>query len=281
MIHNDEIRPIGPASLIDARHMTHKAVQMLSNVARANLLAKDDDSHANLGWNQHLAAFVSRPLMGRDGEVFIALNPARLELRLFPNSDNPAALELHGVPVGDVESWLDDKLADRGLKSASAISIPYDMPSETESIATYSSEGLSDSIGALSAWFATAASALSEFSDRHSTLSPSPIRCWAHHYDIATEVNFPATESDEVRTIGVGFSPGDDHYAEPYFYISPWSDIDKSDLPEPAVTGHWHTDGFTGIIATGTQVLNLADLDRELPEFLSGAFALCRRKLGV
>jgi hypothetical protein len=134
---------------------------------------------------------------------------------------------------------------------------------------------------ALSGWFATAAAALSGFSERNSNPSPTPIRCWTHHYDIATEVNFQVSGSDDVTTIGLGFSPGDNHYDEPYFYISPWSTIDQSELPAPLVFGHWHTDGFVGIVATASEILSVDDLASEIVKFLDEAFALCRRKLGV
>jgi len=91
MNDQDAIRRVGPASLIDARHMTHKAVQMLSSAARANLDAPADDSHANLGWNSGLASFVSRPLAGKGGPVTVALSLARFELGLVANGETDAA----------------------------------------------------------------------------------------------------------------------------------------------------------------------------------------------
>lgn len=281
MNDQDAIRRVEPASLIDARHMTHKAVQMLSNAARANLEAPADDSHANLGWNSGLAAFVSRPLAGKGGPVTVALSLARFELGLVANGETDAALPLDGVSIGDVEAWLDNRLADAGLENASTVSLPYEMPPETTTIETYSRDGLADGMTALSGWFATAAAALTGFSDRNSSLSPTPIRCWTHHYDIATEVNFQGSGSNDVTTIGLGFSPGDGHYDEPYFYVSPWSAIDQGELPAPSVLGHWHTDGFVGIVATASEVLTLDGLASALVEFLDEAFALCRVKLGV
>lgn len=143
---------------------------------------------------------------------------------------------------------------------------------------TYTSDGLADGMTALSAWFDIAAAALSDFSGRVSDLSPAPIRCWTHHYDIANEVNFQASGPDNVTTIGLGFSPGDENYDEPYFYVSPWSAIDQSELPAPTVTGHWHTEGFVGIVATASEILSVDDMASEIVELFDEAFAHCRGK---
>ncbi len=281
MNDQDALCRAGPASLIDARHMTHKAIQMLSSAARANLDAAADDSHANLGWDSRLAAFVSRPLAGNGGPLGVALNLARFELGLIANHETGTVLALDGIAVGDVEAWLDKQLADAGLEKASTISLPYEMPPETTAIEIYSSDGLADGMTALSGWFAAAAAALSGFAERNSNFPPTPIRCWTHHYDLATEVNFQVSESDDVTTIGLGFSPGDDNYDEPYFYVSPWSAVDQSELPAPSVFGHWHTDGFVGIVATASEIPSLDDPASEIIGFLDEAFALCRGKLGV
>ena len=277
----DAIRRIGPASLIDARHMTHKVIQMLSNAARANLGAASDDSHANLGWDHGLTAFVSRPLAGDRGAVGVCLNLDRFELGLVGNQKTDAALALDGVSVSNADTWLDDRLEALGLAKASTITLPYEMPPATTAIDTYTSDGLADGMTALSAWFDIAATELSDFSGRVSDLSPAPIRCWTHHYDIANEVNFQASGPDNVTTIGLGFSPRDENYDEPYFYVSPWSAIDQSELPAPTVTGHWHTEGFVGIVATASEILSFDDPKGQSIEFLDDAFALCRGKLGV
>ena len=275
------IRRAAPSSLAGARHMTHKAVQMPSNAARANLDAATDDSHANLGWDHGLAAFLSRPMEGKNGPVGVALNLAEFELGLVRNGNFDTRLALDGATISEADTWLDGQLADAGLKGTSVVTLPYEMPSEAAAIETYSSDGLVDSMTALSGWFDLAAIALAEFSERISDLSPTPIRCWTHHYDVANEVNFQASEEDAELTIGLGFSPGDENYDEPYFYVSPWSAVDQHDLPPPSVTGRWHTDGFVGVVATASQILSFEDANGTSLEFLAEAFALCRAKLGV
>jgi hypothetical protein len=50
---------------------------------------------------------------------------------------------------------------------------------------------------------------------------------WPEHFDVAIEVG-PAT---------YGFSPGDEHHAEPYAYVAPWNPV-KGEL--------WQAHGFRG-----------------------------------
>ena len=43
----------------------------------------------------------------------------------------------------------------------------------------------------------------------------SPVRCWPHHFDIATLLTIAPGQ-----TIGVGLEPGDGYYDEPYWYVN-------------------------------------------------------------
>ena len=138
-------------------------------------------------------------------------------------------------------------------------------------------------LAALSAWFSLAAAKLTEFAVSQKQLSPgpSPVRCWPHHFDIATYVGLEAADAETARGVGVGMSPGDESYGEPYFYINPWPHLDADSLPDLLLPGHWHTQGFVGAIATAEQILSLSDVEAELSAFIAAAFAIGREKLGV
>ena len=45
----------------------------------------------------------------------------------------------------------------------------------------------------------------------------------------------------EEIVIGVGLSPGDTYYAEPYWYVSPYPYPGLEDLPVLDGSGFWHT----------------------------------------
>lgn len=281
MAEIDQIRSVAPAALTAVRFMTHKSAQLASMAARVNLDAKEDDSHTNLGWHRGFDGFLTHPIGDGEKSVEVAMIPDPFGLAIYRGADRLASLPLEGVAAGDADAWLDAQLEKLALKPVDGQSLPYEMPAESDAIETYSMQGQSECNAALAAWFSLSAAILSEFAGRNSDLSPSPVRCWPHHYDLATEVNFKGAGAGPAATIGIGFSPGDEHYAEPYFYISPWSSIDMKDLPNPAVTGHWHTDGFVGVVATATEALSLADMRSELPVFIEESFRICRDKLGV
>jgi hypothetical protein len=56
-----------------------------------------------------------------------------------------------------------------------------------------------------------------------------------------------------VHTIGTGFSPGDEYYDEPYFYVS----VHPVPAGRPVLPpfAHWHTHDFTAAVATASALL--------------------------
>lgn len=270
-------------ALEGARDMAHKAVQLVTKAARANIKAVPDDSHSNLGWKKGLGMFVSQPLTTSSGDVFVCFHVSWLSLMIIIGDELGPSLYLAGVSDEDAGTWLDGQLAALGLQAASTVPLPYDMPASADGIEVYSTAGLEDGLRTLSAWFSLAHDKLTEFAASQMQLSPgpSPVRCWPHHFDIATYVALEDADAETAKGIGVGMSPGDESYGQPYFYINPWPHLDAADLPVLPPPGHWHTQGFVGAIATGEEVLSLSDIETGLPEFISAAFAIGREKLGA
>lgn len=85
----------------------------------------------------------------------------------------------------------------------------------------------------------------------------SEISSWPHHFDIATLMVLDDSK-DNYKSIGVGLSPGDDNYNQPYFYITPWPYPKTEDitLPELPSGGFWHTAGWVGAILTAKSILS-------------------------
>jgi len=76
------------------------------------------------------------------------------------------------------------------------------------------------------------------------------------------------------RTTGVGFSPGDDFYDEPYFYVSLYPAPDVASLPRLPAIGHWHATPFTAAIATAGRIVEAEDQRREVEAFLRAAVGI-------
>ena len=280
----DDLRRHPVTALQGARDMAHSAVQLVTKTARANLPAAPDDSHSNLGWNPHGNVFYSQPLpLATGADAYVGLDVARLTLAIAVGSEPKASLDLAGKSRAQAEHWLDGELQVLGLKPASTVTLPYHLPASAAAITDYSTASLTDGLATLAAWFTLAHKTLGAFADTHKDLKPgpSPLRCWPHHFDIATYVGLEAGDAETARGIGVGLSPGDDSYDQPYVYINPWPHLDPQDLPAPPKPGHWHRDGFVGAIATAEEVLTLEAPDTGLGEFVGAAFAIGVGKLGV
>jgi hypothetical protein len=100
-------------------------------------------------------------------------------------------------------------------------------------------------------------------------LSASPLRCWPHHFDLATLTTL--TARDPAGYIGVGISPGDDYYDEPYLYVSVYPKPDPATLPALPAPGHWHLRDFTGAVATAGRIVAAKDPQAATDDFLRAA----------
>ena len=77
--------------------------------------------------------------------------------------------------------------------------------------------------------------------------------------------------AEKPRTIGVGLSPGDHFYAQPYFYMSPSPQVKAAELPQLPMLGAWRTEGFMGAVATAEAIVALNDRRGGTLEFLHAA----------
>lgn len=277
--------PIGavpPTALVNARLELHWAAQPVSAAAFNHLEPKDDDSHTNLGWSPSLGGLVGRPVTSRGRTA--ALRFADLTLLVLGHDGK--ALEvfpLRGETLDAAFDWLAGTL-DRlsgGEASGPLRRRDYEMPEHAvQQGATFGGTS-DDAYAEVSRWFANAHEALRvvESAETHA----SPVRCWPHHFDIATLITLdPGISGEAARSVGVGFSPGDGGYAEPYFYVTPWPYPENPTLPA-LPHGHWHTEGWTGAVLTGTDITAAGEPDEQfgtVAGFLRAAVEGARQLLG-
>ena len=282
MTDTTDIRRVAPAQLAGARAVAHKAVQHLTRAARANLPAAPDDSHSNLSWLQAQRAFISQPMDSERGPLCVGLSIADLDLFLLRDNQIDSLGGLDGLSEAEVAERLDARLADAELASSAPVELPYELPADVGAISGYSIAPLEESLSGLAAWYGLAAEALTDVAGRHQNITPgpSPVRCWPHHFDIATYLSLEEGDFETARGIGIGLSPGDESYGEPYLYVNPWPHLDAETLPPAPAPGHWHTDGFVGAIATATEILTLTDIPGGLSAFIGDAVETGRRVLG-
>jgi hypothetical protein len=261
------LRAPAPGTLGAAREVAHCAVQWASKAARANLAPVPDDSHSALAWDAGLGALLSAPIPTRaKAGARVGVHLGALEL--FVAHDGKAELlALEGCTPRTVDDWLDLKLEALGLKGATSARLPYEIaPRELANVA---------GLAALARWFAAGAEVMEEVRARHAKLRPGPVLCWPHHFDIALVVPLGGPE----RSIGIGVSPGDGYYPQPYAYVSPYPVPKDPKLPALPPGGRWHTKGFFGAVATAEALLARPDPRAALLEVIEAAFDASKKWL--
>jgi hypothetical protein len=263
------LRTIERHRLTQARLAAHYAVQWLARAARAYIEPKADDSHTNLGWHQAFGGLATHPLP--DGSQ-LALRIADLTLQL--SGPDASQLSLEDQSDSDIRTWLGPRLHAKGLDPLSLDEpLSYDMPaSAIASGGSYLVEELKSALGELSGWYDNASRALDDLQQQLVArgLRAPPVRCWPHHFDLDTLVYFGARSSGNTRTMGVGFSPGDEYYDQPYFYVSIYPAPTVTTLPALPI-GHWHSHDFTGAIVTADSILDESDQGAAVKSFLRSA----------
>jgi hypothetical protein len=177
----------------------------------------------------------------------------------------------------DIGAWLGTLLSAKGLDPLALDKpLPYDMPvSAIGSIGRYRLDHLDQALGELAEWYDNASRALDDVRQGIVArgLRAPPVRCWPHHFDLDTLIYFDAQNT---RSMGVGFSPGDHYYGEPYFYVSIY--------PAPAAAlpalplGHWHSHDFTAAVTPAECILHESDQGAAVDSFLRSATDIIIRK---
>ena len=265
------IRDLNAGRLREARLQAHHAMQWLARAVRAFVPSQPDDSHTNLGWDDALDGFTTHSL---PGDPRLGLHVPLLTLVLGGTSAQQR-FALDGHTDADARRWLGERLAAHGLDAlALDAKAPYEIPDHPVARgAAYGAGGSADALPELAAWFANAYASLEKSRRQMSArgLAPSPVRIWPHHFDMASLTVLDAGSAEHARSVNAGFSPGDEHYRQPYFYVSPYPYPDPAKLPPLPALGHWHVHGFTAAIAPASRILAVTGQQAAAEAFLAAA----------
>jgi hypothetical protein len=234
-----------PTELADAREQAHWAVQVLVGVASVSVEPAPDDSHTSLAWHHESRALLTQPLNGTPGtRAGLRLPDLTLVVR-DGRKGGGAEFPLAGHTLADGYSWMEGAI---GLEEA--------LPRRTDEMPDHpvgtGAEFDADpaALAELARWYGNAELALQEVREDHA--GASPVRIWPHHFDNATLIMLdPAVDPEHARSIGVGMTPGDASYAQPYFYVLPWPAPPSDQLPPLDGGGRWHREGWVGAVLTG------------------------------
>jgi hypothetical protein len=250
-----DIDPHQAASLGDARRQLHHAAQLASAFGISYLPKTPDDSHTNLEWIDADDALVSREADG----CRIGIRVKNLELTAGARS-----LSLRGCTVAQASAWVRDALSDAGLlPDRFTTERHYQIPRHRVDYGAVF-DARDEDLEQLAAWYSNAALLLELVRGVHPTASE--VRCWPHHFDLATLITM-----DGGRSIGAGMEPGDIYYDQPYLYVNLHPSPEPSRLTQMLEGGGtWHTHEWTGAVLLGSSV-DSANQEKQARAFLKSA----------
>jgi len=234
--------------LTNARIALHWAAQIPSAAGATLIAPREDSSHTSLTWDRGSLA-----------------------------SENGASLRFEDFTIAfrDVRIPLEGLLLETAIaKLAAAMNVPklerpaHDLPDHPVGKGSPFQRPDPSELAELARWYSNAHAVLS---DR------GTVRVWPHHFDIAVLL-----ELGDGKTIGVGMSPGDSSYDEPYFYVTPWPHPEMNVTLPDVTPGQWHMIGWYGAVLRAKKLLSIHDHQREaVQQFFTVGIEGCRMVLGL
>lgn len=265
------MRPDQARALTDARLQLHHAAQLATALGISYLPARGDDSHTNLEWLQEPGALASNPVpLGRSG---LRVGVRVADLTMLVLTDTGAVRDFYPLDSHTLEqaaAWIRDRLRLAGLDTKRyTLERHYEIP--PHAVATGASfHATRDALEQLALWFSNAAALFEDL--RTSNPTADEVRCWPHHFDIATMITVTPG-----KTVGVGLEPGDVYYDEPYFYVNLHPSPKREALPNSLEGGGtWHTHQWIGAVLPGSRLTpQSAAQSAQAAEFLDSAVRAC------
>lgn len=271
---------VNPQQLISSRIQLHYAIQFMAAISNALAPHQPDGSHVTLTWEPKRQLFVGVLI----AETFqVALDPISLNaLFLDPQGDQIVMRSLDGQTLQEGLEWHQAEITKLGLDASQVTLIDYppnDFPDhEVAHGGAFEFEPLAARIWLIN-YFNNSQMLLQQIVAESE--DASDLHIWPHHFDMATSLSLPINTDGESRSIGVGFSPGDAGYPEPYWYVSPWPYPDTASLPELVGGGAWHIKGWVGEILQSSDLGDVTTdaVQKEIQAFLNNAVATSRQLL--
>jgi hypothetical protein len=280
--HTAAWRPVDPrlaGELVDARLQTHHAAQLAAAIGISYLAHEADDSHTNLGWMDAAESLASRSVRG-SSTIRLAVRPHPFALLILNETGaTEATFALHGHSLSDAATWVRSQLASHGIDPAAyTLAKHYTIPPHPVATAVPFDASNAAAFEQLSRAFSNASLLLEQLAA--GTPSASEVRCWPHHFDLATLVEVVAPRGGAPgKTVGVGMEPGDLYYREPYYYVNPYP-APPAGTPLPALLceGVWHTHEWLGAVLPSSRITS-PEQESQGREFLRSAVAACTQLL--
>ncbi len=241
------LHPSAPERITNARLQLHWAAQIAASIGYSFITPEPDWRHVSLSGYADPSGYMLVSQAAREhGGFRVGLRLADLSLVLLNEANvirHVFALTGHTLEEG--YDWVAKVTA---VSNELALVRPdHTLPTHPVGEGAVFDASDREALALLASWYTNATPTLEAFAATHKA---GAVRCWPHHFDIASLwVWDPDKDPEEGRSIGVGFMPGDAHYAMPYVYVTPWPY--PLDHAMPALkAGHWHAEDWVGAVLT-------------------------------
>jgi hypothetical protein len=255
-----DIDPRLAKKLGDARLQLHHAAQLVAAMGISYLPKADDDSHTNMEW---IASALASNVVG-ERPFRLGVRPDPFALVVIGGDAELASYSLHGNTINDATAWIRSQITKLGVDSSRyTLAKHYTIPPHP--VARSVPFDTSDAAGfeQLQRWYEDADAVLRSIAEER---GGSPVRCWPHHFDIATLLTMAPGE-----TIGVGLEPGDAYYDEPYWYVNRYPAPSAPPGAPLDGEGMWHSREWVGAVLPGSRLAN--DQQAQVKSFVNSAIA--------
>lgn len=262
-----------------AREQCHQAIQNVAAVGRSFLPISKSDENASLAWDFNLQRLVGHWV---EGDIVFRSSISIHDFIVYlvdSNFKTISAISMQNATQTDVMIWLEQQMGQLGVDFAKLdLAHPYEIPVYPTAKGHAFHVDNMRACQELSRLYHNASLMIKDLlkDEEKST----HINCWPHHFDITGSVILLDTGDPQTsRQIGIGLSPGDEHYNEPYFYTSPWPYPTK-DLPDIDHTlGHWHENNWIGTVLPISRLMKMnliQDQIRVIKKFYSESLTILK-----
>jgi len=260
------------------KNQIHTAIQLISIPPRSYLPQSDGDIYASLIWDARSKSLHSQHF-GNLKNIQTSINIKKFELEILVEEIVFDAIDMDNRTYEYLYDWLKNKLVRLQLDpSQLSTKLPYILQeieiSPESKLINYDSASLQE----FAKFYQNAYLSFVRFQNENLE-KKYKILVWPHHFDMA--LNIPLDPSGE-NQIGIGLSPGDQYYPEPYFYVllptGNYAEKTKSVTP---IVGSWHTKKWNGLVLLASEfILETEHLqERIIVDFLKNAYDISKKVL--